>query len=489
VSSALDRLATLVLEDGRAWAEAAHGFQLADAEAILDASSATPMHYLTRSRGTAKTSDLAGCVIAEALEQAPAGAQLYGLAADVDQGRLLLAALAGFRERTPGLAAEVEVQASRAVFPRGVTFTVLAADAPSSWGLTPWLVVVDELGFWAETPGARALWDSVSSAVAKVASARLVVLTTPSAPSHFAYALLEHARSDPAWRVSERRGPSPWITAAKLEEQRRRLPAAQYRRLFEGEWVESEDALLSEDDLAACCVLDSWPLPPEPGRRYLAAVDLGLRRDRTVGAVAHLDADGGVVLDRMQVWTPRPGAEVQVSEVERWLLEACRAYHRAPLLADPWQMLAAAQRLRAAGVDVREHVFSAASTSRIALALLNAVRERRLRLPAEDDELLQELRAVRLVERTPGQYRLDHASSGHDDRAVVLAMLCFGLASQPSGAVSTACYLCGQQDVGAGHVCADSGPVRRVGDLTLVGERYVDRTAAELGAELLGGRV
>jgi hypothetical protein len=221
----------------------------------------------------------------------------------------------------------------------------------------------------------------------------------------------------------------------------------------------------------------------------LAAVDLGLRRDRTVGAVAHLDADGGVVLDRMQVWTPRPGAEVQVSEVERWLLEACRAYHRAPLLADPWQMLAAAQRLRAAGVDVREHVFSAASTSRIALALLNAVRERRLRLPAEDDELLQELRAVRLVERTPGQYRLDHASSGHDDRAVVLAMLCFGLASQPSGAVSTACYLCGQQDVGAGHVCADSGPVRRVGDLTLVGERYVDRTAAELGAELLGGRV
>jgi hypothetical protein len=484
---ALNLLGALVLEDGRAWAEAAHDFQVSDAAAILDASSATLMHYLTRSRGCAKTSDLAGCVIADALEQAPAGASLFGLAADVDQGRLLLAAIAGFRERTPGLADVVDVQASRAVFPRGVSFTILAADAPSSWGLTPWFVVCDELGYWPETPGARALWDSVSSAVAKLADARLVVLTTPSAPSHWSFSLLEHGRADAAWRVSERRGPSPWITAGKLEEQRRRLTAPQFQRLFLGEWCESEDALLGEDDLAACCVLDSWPLAPEPGRRYLAAVDLGLRRDRTVGAVAHVDGDGGVVLDRMMVWTPRPGAEVQVAEVERWLLEACRAYNRAPLLADPWQMLAAAQRLRVAGVDVREHVFSAQSTSRIALALLNAVRERRLRLPAGDDELLGELRAVRLVERSPGQYRLDHASGGHDDRAVVLAMLCFGLASGPVGVGATGCYVCGQQDVGDGHVCANGGPVRRAGDLVLVGERYRDLSPAEAAARSLGG--
>jgi hypothetical protein len=61
-------------------------FQREDAEAVLDQSSLTPNHSLTRPRGDSKTSDLAGMNIAVGLAQAPHRARMYALAADEKQG-------------------------------------------------------------------------------------------------------------------------------------------------------------------------------------------------------------------------------------------------------------------------------------------------------------------------------------------------------------------------------------------------------------------
>jgi hypothetical protein len=72
-------------------------------------------------------------------------------------------------------------------------------------------------------------------------------------------------------------------------------------------------------------------------------------------------------------------------------------------------------------VRVDEFVFSAQSVGRIALALHTALRNHTIAL-YDDDDLLTELARVRLEERGPGQYRLDHAHGEHDDRAVALAM-------------------------------------------------------------------
>src|SRR5436190_23657001 len=96
-------MAALVLENGRRWGEAAAGFQWDDARAVLDQASAAPYHFLTRSRGGSKTKDLGGMAVAAMLTQAPRGSRLYGLAADRDQGRLLVALGDGFASRTAAL--------------------------------------------------------------------------------------------------------------------------------------------------------------------------------------------------------------------------------------------------------------------------------------------------------------------------------------------------------------------------------------------------
>jgi len=69
--------------------------------------------------------------IAAMLEQAPPGERLYALAADRDQGKLLIDSVIGYRARTPMLQGALEIGAYRISAPRrDVELSVLAADAP-----------------------------------------------------------------------------------------------------------------------------------------------------------------------------------------------------------------------------------------------------------------------------------------------------------------------------------------------------------------------
>lgn len=193
----LGLLATLVLADGRRWGEVAHRNQWDDARAVLDPT-ASPYHYLTRARGWSKTTDLAAVAIVAMLAQLPPGSRLYALAADRDQGALLLDSVRGFVGRTPLLAGALRVEAYRVVaVARGTTLEVLAADASGAYGLRPDFLVIDELAQWPETPGARRLWEATSTAMAKVPGARMVVLTSAGDPGHWSYDILEHAKADP----------------------------------------------------------------------------------------------------------------------------------------------------------------------------------------------------------------------------------------------------------------------------------------------------
>lgn len=159
--------------DGHRWGEEADDIQWEDARAVLDVSSPTPYSFHTRARGYSKTEDLGGVAIGAMLEQLPAASRLYGLAADKDQGRLLVDSIAGFAARTPGLASALRVDAYRVTAQRsGSTLDVVAADAPGAYGLRPAFLVVDELAQWARTLAPRQLFEATTSAMTKVPGAR-----------------------------------------------------------------------------------------------------------------------------------------------------------------------------------------------------------------------------------------------------------------------------------------------------------------------------
>lgn len=418
MSAALELLASLRLEDGRLWGDAALGFQFEDARAVLEGEQ--PYNFLTRPRGGSKTTDLAAVALAM-IVTAEARARLYWLAADSDQGALAIDCIAGFVARTPALAGRVGVHARRVHLPdSGAALEVLPADAPGAWGLNPHAVFVDELANWHGGVSARRLWEAASSAVAKRPDARLAVLTTAGDPAHFAAKVLEHARTSPMWRVHEVPGPTPWMAPDRVAEQRSRLPRAVFEQLFLNRWTAADGAFLDPSLIAAAFTLDGPATDRSDGRSYVAGLDLGHVNDRTVFALGHREGDE-THLDRLQVWQGSSSRPVDFGEVERFITASHERF-RFRLRVDPWQALDLAQRLRAKGIVTDEFHFSTASKQRLASALLEGVNGGTLRL-YEAEGLREELIALRVRQTIGGAWTFDHLSGGHDDRAVGLALM------------------------------------------------------------------
>jgi hypothetical protein len=86
--------------------------------------------------------------------------------------------------------------------------------------------VLDEIAQWPTTSGAKQLFEAVTSAAAKIETARMVLLTTAGSPSHWSHKVREHARTDPLWRVHEVHGPPPWMDFDGLDDLREALSIA-----------------------------------------------------------------------------------------------------------------------------------------------------------------------------------------------------------------------------------------------------------------------
>jgi phage terminase large subunit-like protein len=464
VTRPLDILSMLRLSDGRRWIEAAHDFQLEDAREVLEGE--RPYHFLTRARGASKTTDLAGAAVSDLLA-AVRRLRSYWLAADAGQAALAVDSIAGFVSRTPMLEGRVEVQSRRVLVPAsGASLEILPADAPGAWGLTPDRVYVDELANWNDGPAARRLWEAASSAVAKRDDARLAVLTTASSPDHFAFKVLEQAMRSPLWRVSERRGPAPWMNGERLEEQRARLPEAVFAQLFMNEWAQADGAFVDPAVVDRAFSLDGPSIAAVDGRRYVAGLDLGSRHDRTAFAIGHVEGDL-IHLDRLEVWQGTRANPVEFAEVEHFIVTAHERFHFS-LRLDPWQGLDLAQRLRARGIRADEFTFSQGSKQRLAATLLSSLNTGRLRL-YEAPGLRDELLALRLAQSRSGLWSFDHQAAGHDDRAVAVALVAVGLLERRPSTVSVESYM------------EDAPPmvIRRPG-LTLVGNAYIDASPRNL---------
>lgn len=415
------------MADGRPFGTVATDWQKADGLAVLDQGG--PLnHWQSYARGGGKSEQAGrvGCVAH--MTQAPLGATSFVVAADLEQGNLVLDSVRSFVLHRPELRSALRVEAKRVVFLRNGeavgTLTVVPADQWSAFGLRPWIVIADELANWPSTPNARGVWSAMVSALPKVPGARLLVLTSAGDPAHWSYKVREQALASGRWRVSEVEGPLPWVSAEALEEQRALLLPSQYERLHLNRWVSGEGALTTPEQVRAC-VGHNGPLEPEAGRRYAMSLDLGLVRDRSVLTISHTERRDGrlvVVVDRQQVWRGTKDRPVALGDVEQAILLGWRTYGHAVLVVDPWNAALLVQRVRAKGVSVREYSFSVANIGRLAQVLYRLLRDAALDLDGDDEELISELSRARLVEVQPNVFRLDHHSGEHDDRVISLAL-------------------------------------------------------------------
>jgi Phage Terminase len=400
----------------------------------LNPKSTRRYHFLTRARGWSKTTDLAAIVVVIMLTQAHPSDRLDVVAADRDQGALLISAINKFVVRTPGLAGRLQVSRYKVTAPGDIVLEALPADPAGSYGRQPALLIVDELAQWPDTPSAHERWLANYTAMHKVPDARLVVLTTAGDPAHFSYPIRERAKTSSMWRLREVTGPSPWAEQAYLDEQHASLTEASWRRFYQNEWTAGDDRFTTLEDMTAC-VRHAGPLQPLPGVKYVIGVDLGWKHDRTAVAVAHLEPSDTlgtptVVIDRLDVWAGSGDNPVILDDVETSVLGTANLFNRATIKMDAREGVGMAQRLRGHGLNVIDEAFTAALNSQLARTLEPLLRANRLAIP-DDADLIDELVNLRIVEPASGQARIEHTPGHHNDQAIAIALTADQLLNTP----------------------------------------------------------
>lgn len=379
--------------------------------------------YLERPRGHAKTADLA-VMVAWVLFASHRRVSGVAAAADKDQARLVRDAVQKLVSLNAWLASYLDVQAYRVSNPHtGSTLEILSADAPSSFGLTPDFIVVDELTHWPR----EELWHSLLSSAAKRRHCLLVIIANAGLGEgeSWQWKVKANAETDPAWYFHSLDGPqASWIHAVLLDEQRRLLPHAAYRRLWHNEWTSTAGDALTADDIDAALRATKPMQGHDPNSLFIAAVDIGHRHDRT--AVVLLAADGNAQAVRLAaVHEFAPGtADVNLMHVENCILALHRQFNLHQVILDPAQAVLLIQRLRAVGLFAVEHPFTASNMQRAASCLLDAFRSRRVILYPHES-LLRGLRSLRIEERpASNSFRLTapRDKHGHADAAIALSI-------------------------------------------------------------------
>jgi hypothetical protein len=356
----------------------------------------------------------------------PPDLQIFGAAGDKDQAKLLRDDVVGKCDRNPALRRLVKITEHEITVPATKTrFRHLSADAPSSYGLRPDRIYIDELAEWTR----RDLWDSLWSASGKRPGCRVTVITTAGwDKTSIAWEVRQIAQAEPDWYFSSRGQCASWIRPAWLAQQRRTLPPHVYARLHECRWVDGVGAWLSSEQVDAC--FGAVPASDDGlvGQGALG-LDLGIARD--CGVLARVERVGGLVVVRnFLTYTPTQRSRVDLSEVEADV-ETLALRHGCPVVYDPYQAVGMAQRLAARGVRMIEYSFSGDGRRKLFATLLDLVTRGGLR--AEPHAVFRrELLGLEAKESASG-WRVDHRPGQHDDHVVAVGLAVAGLPAATGG--------------------------------------------------------
>lgn len=410
------RREAILLEDGRPFGEVMEKWQADDFKAL---DSGQYRHaYLERPRGHSKTGDIGTEAVTELMLGSP-NQRLYCCAADEDQARLLFEDVQTKFQRNPLLANCVEVLKKEIrVKATGSCLRILNSDAPSSWGLRPDWIAIDELATWAK----RELWDSLWSASGKRPRCRMLVISTAGwDKASIAWEVRQIAEAESDWYFAARGSCARWIRKDWLEQQRRTLPSHVFARLHEARWVDGVGAFLTAEEVDA--IFTNIPQGTGPGA---IGLDIGLSRDRTVAAVVR-NISGVMTVQHLLTWAGKPGRKVALEDVEQEV-KLLAERHSAAVHYDPYQGVLLGQRLQKQGILMKEYSFTSESRRKLFSTLLDLIRTRRLRAPLHA-ELRRELLNLEVTETSAG-WRVDHRPGRHDDHVIAVALGAQAVAGQ-----------------------------------------------------------
>lgn len=214
---------------------------------------------------------------------------------------------------------------------------------------------------------------------------------------------------------------------AEIEQDRELVRDSVWRRMYLAEFAEGTNFF---NNVESCGNSDLLP-GPIPGRRYVAGLDLGRKRDASVIDIA--DAEGRRVVyhqawDAGQAWVVQMASILQL--IEEWEVEN--------IVVDATGMGGDyfAQELATEGAPVTEYIFTPESRQRLIDDLAVSMERHTISYP-HIQSLIRQLWAFQPRKQTNGKWRVEAPPGEHDDEVFALA-LCLQACDPPAfGAAGT----------------------------------------------------
>jgi len=418
-----------VLDTGRFYGEVAEPWQ--ETRLFRGFRNRKKYAYIELPRGHDKTGAAAWDALYSLLAHGP-GQRIYAFAGDRDQARLFLDAIRGYLWRRQELSPGVVVQSNRVMVPeRDSVITVESSDVPSSYGIKPTRLYLDELHAWRD----EELFASLLSASGKIPRCKVIVTTNCGHDkTSFCYRVRETARQSDHWYFFSAHGwLATWVSADWIESQRQILSEASFRRLILNEWVGGTGQFVHPSLVDACVDPDVHPRRHSSQNRVAIACDLGITRDNTAIAVVEQQDNGSHRLVWMDVFCGSEAEPVNVRDVENTVLSLTRELPQAETLVDPWQMQGFLQDCD--DDRVQPFTFSGKTLNELTSNLRWLVNVGRLKwypdagrvtAPDQDIDLAEEMKNLVVREMSYGS-RIDHGPGHKSDRCMALAMACWHL--------------------------------------------------------------
>jgi phage terminase large subunit-like protein len=349
-------------------------------------------------------------------------------------------------EASPLLAGDTKITGNKITFPAtGATVQALASDFASAAGGHPIISVFDELWGYA-SERARRLYDELVPVPTRRISCRLIVshagfegegqllqeiynrgLTLPQVgPSLYAGdGLLMAWHHEPI---------APWQDEKWLAQMRRTLRPNQYLRMIENKFVTTEESFVDMAWWDACVDPTVTPIVVNRDLPIWVAVDASTKRDSTAIVAVTFDRQAQkVILVNHRIFLPSVLVPLDFEgTIERTLRELSHHFSVRGVFYDPYQMIAVAQRLQAAGLPMREFPQTVANLTAIGSNLYELIKARSIVAYPDANIRVAISRAV-AVETSRG-WRIAKDKVSHKiDVVVALAMACHAAIERSAG--------------------------------------------------------
>jgi phage terminase large subunit-like protein len=200
-----------------------------------------------------------------------------------------------------------------------------------------------------------------------------------------------------------------------------------FLRLIENRFVTSEAAFVDPAWWAACEDADARMLIRDQSRRVWVGIDASVKRDSTAIVVCGWDDEAKKVqLLSHRIFQPTPGDPLDFeATIEATVLDLAARFQIVEARFDPYQMIASAQRLTAAGVPMVEFPQTVPNLTEASSNLYELIKSNNLIAYADDAVRLAVHRAVAL--ETSRGWRIAKEKQSHKiDVVVALAQAALG---------------------------------------------------------------